>query len=456
MRVAETGSLLNDHDQDRGPKKMKKLMLGSVLSAGLKVASAGLTFLMFMLLARVLGAEEYGLFASMFALGTIGAITALFGQHTLSIKTLSALGDGPERAADRRFALRRSFQITLVGAVLVIGAILGAGMAAPVLGFDVNPVYLIGACALVIPFALAELVSHQYRGFGSILWALAPRDVLWRAIVLLACLGAASLPFVFRDAFTAMIGISLVLMALVVVQLIAMLIRYRDQFAAQPGAQVTATMPWGVSAWMWVASLGTMGASLNLSAAALFLPPDQIGAYFAAQKTSQLLQLPIIAINIAATPVFARLHSQNDISGLCDVGRKLAMLIAGPLAIGAAILIFFAPDLLSLFDPSFAAAALALSILAGSYLLIGLGGPTRPLMLMSNGERPVVRMTLISEAVGLMLIPILVPAFGIVGAALAALVVRVLFTLQTVAWCRTKLSVDTSILSLLPGGRQTG
>ena len=134
---------------------MKKLMLGSVMSAGLKVASAGLTFLMFMLLARVLGAEEYGLFASMFALGTIGAITALFGQHTLSIKTLAALGDDPERAADRRFALRRSFLITLTGAVLVIGFILGAGMAAPLLGFDVNPLYLIGACTLVIPFALA-------------------------------------------------------------------------------------------------------------------------------------------------------------------------------------------------------------------------------------------------------------------------------------------------------------
>lgn len=430
---------------------MKRLLLGSVLSAGLKVVSAGLTFLMFMFLARVLGAVEYGLFASMFALGTIGAITALFGQHTLSIKTLSALSDGPEAAADRRFAMRQSYRVALTGMVVVVAVLLGAGLIAGWLGFGVDMRYLFGACALVLPFALAELVAHQYRAFGSIFWALAPRDVIWRGAIVVACLAAASMPFFFTNALTAMAAMSATLMAIVAIQLIAMIATQRERFSAAPGSQTTITMPWKVSAWMWLASLGTMGASLNLSAAALFLPPDQIGAYFAAQKTSQLLQLPIMAINIAATPVFARLHSQNDIDGLRDVGRKLAMLIAGPLALGAAIIIIFAPQLLSLFDPAFAAAALALTLLAGSHLLIGLGGPTRQLMLMSNGEQQVVRLTLISEVAGLALIPVLVPIFGIIGAALAACVARVLFTVMTVFWCRRNLGVDTSVLSLLPG-----
>ncbi|MEO9652460.1 MAG: lipopolysaccharide biosynthesis protein [Roseobacter sp.] len=435
---------------------MKRLMLGSILSAGLKIISAGLTFLMFMFLARVLGAVEYGLFASMFALGTIGAITALFGQHTLSIKTLSALGDGPEAAADRRYVMRQSYRVALAGVAVVIALLLAGGMVAGLAGVEVDMRYILGACALVLPFALAELVSHQYRAFGAILWALAPRDVIWRGLIVLACLAAVSLPFLFTDALRAMMAISATLMAVVAVQLLSMIIAHREKFSAPKGGETTVSMPFRVSAWMWLASLGTMGASLNLSAAALFLPPDQIGAYFAAQKTSQLLQLPIIAINIAATPVFARLHSKNDFDGLRNVGRKLAMLIAVPLAIGAGIIIFFAPQLLSLFDPAFASAALALTLLAGSYLLIGLGGPTRQLMLMSNGEQQVVRLTLISEVAGLALIPILVPLFGILGAAIAACVARVLFTVMTVSWCRGRLGVDTSILSLLPGFRIKG
>ncbi|WP_262386375.1 lipopolysaccharide biosynthesis protein [Roseobacter fucihabitans] len=426
-------------------------MLGSLLSAGLKIISAGLSFLMFMFLARALGPVEYGLFASMFALGTVGAIVALFGQHTLSIKTLSALGEGPGQAADRRQMMRQGYRIVLAGISLVIAVLLGGGAIAGALGFDLDMRYLIGACALLLPLALADLVSHQYRAFGSIFWALAPRDVVWRGAVVLACLAAASLPFFFANALVAMMAISVTLMIIVALQIISSIKTHRHRFAAPPDVQNSPKMPWRISAWMWLASLGTMGGSLNLSATSLFLPPEQIGAYFAAQKTSQLLQLPIIAIDIAVTPVFARLYSQNDIAGLRNVGRNLAMLVAIPLAIGAAVIVGFAPQLLALFDPAFISATLALTLLAGSYLVIGLGGPTRQLMLMADGERQVVRMTLISEAVGLALIPILVPLFGILGAAMAACVARVLFTMMTVLWCRKHLSVDTSVLSLVPG-----
>ena len=48
-----------------------------------------------------------------------------------------------------------------------------------------------------------------------------------------------------------------------------------------------------------------------------------------------------------------------------------------------------------------------------------------------------------------LLIPVLVPAFGILGAAIAACVARVIFTVMTVIWCRRHLGVDMSILSVL-------
>lgn len=435
---------------------MKHLLLGSVLSAGLKVASAGLTFLMFVFLARVLGPTEYGLFASMFALGTIGSVAALFGQHTLSIKTLSAFGEGPEHGAGRRRAIGLSYGITLAGMAAFIGLLLGGGQVAAAFGFEIDMRYLIGACALALPFGLSELVSHHYRAFGAIFWALAPRDVIWRGLVVLACLGAASLPFAFTDALTAMAAVSAALMAIVAVQMAAMFTGHRSLLSGQAASSAPAEpFPWAVSAWMWLASIGTMGGSLNLSATALFLPPEQVGTYFAAQKTSQLLQLPITAINIAAAPVFARLHSQGDVDGLRDVGRKLALLISAPLALGTVVVGLLASWLLSLFDPAFAVAAPVLTLLAGSYLVIGLGGPTRELMLMSDGEQDVVRLTLISEGVGLVLIPVLVPLFGIMGAGLAACVARVLFTVTSVLWCRRRLGVDTSVFSLLPGASAT-
>jgi len=433
---------------------MRRLLRGSVISTGVKLASAGLSFLMVMYLARVLGAEEYGLFAAMFTLGCAGGIAALFGQHTLSIKTLAALGEAPELAPERRRILRRGFAITCAGTAVFALLVLGGGALASVFGAEIDMRYLLGACLFVLPWALAELVSQQYRAFGVFFWALAPRDVIWRGLVVLACLAAAALPFLFTDALRVISMLAVGLLGIVALQLGAMMRANRALLRADAPAPPPPTpLPWEASAWMWLASLGTMGANLNLAFAALFLPLAHVGAYFAAQKTAQLLQLPIMAINIAATPVFARLHAEGDQAGLRDIGRKLALLIVLPLACGTGIIAGFAPQLLALFDPAFTMATLALIMLAGSYLVIGLGGPTRQLMLMSDGERDVVRLTLITEGIGLALIPVLVPAFGILGAALAAVTARVLFTILTVLWCRRRLGVDTSVLALLPGAR---
>jgi O-antigen/teichoic acid export membrane protein len=205
---------------------------------------------------------------------------------------------------------------------------------------------------------------------------------------------------------------------------------------------------------MWLAAVVTMGGNLNVVVAALFMPPDVVGAYFAAQKISQLLQLPILAVNIVAGPAFARLHARGDRQGMRDVGRRLALILALPLTAGAILIAATAPWLLGLFDPLFEIAAAALIVLSMSFLFAGLGGPVQQVMLMADGERDFVRLTAIGELAGLALIPVLVPFFGIMGAAVAALTAKVIFTVMAVLWCRSRLDVDTSILALLPSSRR--
>lgn len=426
---------------------MKKLLMSSVFSAGLKVASAGLTFLMFMWLARALGPTEYGRFASMFALGTIGAVTALLGQHTLGIKTLSALGDAPSNAAARRGILWRGYGTVAAGGAICVAGLLAVLYLDALLDLGVDGATLVGAASFVLPFALAELVSHQFRAFGAIGWALVPRDVVWRGGVALLGLGAAIWPAVFDTALITMITISVALFAVVLFQAVAMRLKHRALLAGEGRAPSPPDMR--SAFWMWIATIGTMGANLNIVAAAPFLPAEQIGAYFAAQKIAQLLQLPVLAVNIVASPIFARLHSQRDTGELRAIGRKLALLLVGPLAAGTLVVVTFAPELLGLFDPYFAVASAAMILLAAGYLITGLGGPVRQLMLMADGERDVVRLTLLSEAGGLAMVPLLVPSFGIMGAAFAALTARTIFTVAAVMWCRGRLGVDASVLSLV-------
>ncbi|WP_292290421.1 polysaccharide biosynthesis C-terminal domain-containing protein [Marivita sp.] len=427
---------------------MKKLLLGSVLSAGIKIASAGLTFLMFLFLARALGAEEYGKFGTMFSLGTFGGVLALCGQHTMSIKVLSSLEEKPGQGATRRRFVLRSYAIIAVVTVLCVGGFFLTYFSANRFGMGFSLPIIVGASAFILPFALSDLVANQVRAFGAISAALVPRDIVWRACIILLCLAALSWPGVMPDALSAMVTISGILMLIIFLQMGYFFSRNRRMFAGPRTAQTES--PKQISIWMWIASLALMGASLNIVVASPFLSNDQIGAYFAAHKTSQLLLLPVMAINVVAAPTFARFHSQGKNANLQDVGRKLAIILAPPLFGGALFLVILAPNLLALFDPAYASAAPALVVLAMSFLFFGLGGPTPQLMLMAGGERDYVKMTLVSDGIGLCLLPFLIPAFGIVGAAMGLLVSRILFTIMAVTWCRTNLRVDTSILSLLP------
>lgn len=430
---------------------MKRLLFSSVLSAGIKVGSAGLTFLMFMFLARTLGATQYGLFGTMFALGTVAAVTAAFGQHILSLKVLSALGDSPSDGALRRGIIRRSYLVVCIAAVGCIGLMLIFNSLYSRLGPGFGGDYLLGASALVLPFALAELVSHHYRSLGSLGWSLFPRDILWRAVIVILCLGAAIWPSLFVDAVSMMLTISFILLLIVLIQVFAFFKQFKHQLQGDDNKPaLPGEMSWRASIWMWIASLGTMGGNLNVVAAAAFLPADQVGAYFAAQKISQLLQLPLLAVNLVAAPLFARLSSQKDQAGLQDIARKLVLITAAPLAVGTLLIGAFAHEFLRLFDPTFVLAVYALMILAASQLIMGLGGPTRQLMLMAGGERDFVRITAISEAIGLAMMPLLVPLFGILGAALAAMLARTLLTIMSVLWCKSRLGTDTSVFSLLP------
>lgn len=427
---------------------MKRLLIGGVLSGAIKVGSAGLTFLMFLFLARILGPAEYGQFGAMFSLGSVGAIAALLGQHTLSIKVLSGLEDDPSAGTARRAFMRRSVLTVIAGGVGCVAILLVVWAVENAWGLQIGGNQVLGACFFVLPFALAELVSHHCRAFGSISFALIPRDILWRGGVLLMCLGAAFMPMVFASALNTMLAISLVLIGLVGVQMLVMYRLFAKRLEPADGEETpapTPPIPW----WMWLASLVTMGANLNVVLAAAFLPAEQVGAYFAAQKTSQLLQLPILAVNIVAAPTFARLYARNDTDALREVSRKLALILVLPLVVGACIVVIFAPQVLSLFDPSFKVASTALIVLATSYLLMGFGGPARQLMLMADGDRELVTMTAAAEITGLILVIVLVPLTGLVGAALAALAAKVIFIVFAVRWCRRRLGVDTSVFSLL-------
>ena len=143
---------------DHNPRSELRALLQSGLSKSLvslliKVATAGLTYLMYVILSRLMGVTEYGYFAFGLSLATILAIGANFGQQTAILRYWpeEMVAGRPQKALE---ALRSGGAITLIAGLIVslaliaVGAMAGAATGGPTL-------HLYAAAVLILRLALA-------------------------------------------------------------------------------------------------------------------------------------------------------------------------------------------------------------------------------------------------------------------------------------------------------------
>src|SRR6188768_3566958 len=98
------------------------LLRGVAGSLALTVANAGLTFLNGILLARVLGAESYGVYSTAIALVLVISLPLTLGFDRLLVRELPAAAVRGDWASARGL-IRRAFQTVMLTSVLVTLAV---------------------------------------------------------------------------------------------------------------------------------------------------------------------------------------------------------------------------------------------------------------------------------------------------------------------------------------------
>jgi len=415
-----------------------------MVAGTIAISSAGLSFLMFLFLAKALGAEEYGRFAPMFSLGSFLAFVALLGQQTRVLKRLPGWIDAAEFGSANQL-LRQALIV-----VIALGIFLSAGLFLCHMFFpsqDLSRLAL-GACFLVIPFSLAALFASSLRALGMLAFALLPRDVIWRLIIVILALASGWSTAHNISAEEAMFIVSTVLAVLVLIQvLIFFKLTSYNIWSAHPVKLNSGILR--DSVWYWLAAIsGIMANHLTVVLSSINLSASETGALFAAMKLSQLLNLPVIASNMVNGPIISRLYFRKDFDGIQRACRSVVPLLLSSV-LGFLLLLLFPGWMLRLFDSEYAIAVPALLILSVAQLVPAMCGNVGVLMLMAGGERRFLFLTTLSEGSGLCLLIFLAPKYGLVGAALAVLFGKLGWNLLAVFWCRTYLGVDPTVLSLL-------
>jgi len=391
---------------------------GSALLFAGTILGLGLNYIYAIVLARMLGPEQFGLYALGLGCFNLLAFTALAGLDSAVLRFIPGLrtnGDVPEVAGIIRATLALAAGLGLLSAIALYAT--ADSLAVRFFHRD-DMAGVLNLFAFSIPFFVLSTVAL------AVLQAF--REVRWRTLAKYLCE-----PVIKAAVTLGLIGWGWGLTAALIALPLALcvttalaLFPLRHLFSKQQAAR-----PLGTSAGeVLTYSLPLLAGLLFNSAAArsdvlllgIWSSVEDVGIYSAAFQTAASMALVLGTLESIATPFLSEKLSGNDpvqVRVLTGTLLRWTLMVTMPLCI---VMTMFATDILSLFGSRFESGALCLVILAVGQFLYSVTGCSHGLLLWSGRSKLVMWNSIGISVVQIGLYILLIPFFGMLGAALAS------------------------------------
>jgi len=399
---------------------------GGITFAGKLFLSAS-RFVIAVLLARLLGAEQYGLYNLAISAGSVTAGLALLGLDSALVRYVALSASRRDEAG-----LWGALQIGL-GITTFLSVMMGTGLFA--LAYPIaEQVFheprlapLLQLISLIVPFlALSDVLAGATRGFKQMQYTVIAQSIAQPMIrlVLIVVLALVGLNAAWAVIVYGLADCAASFILLYFLNKQFSLRRPLRTARRQPRAILSFSLP------VWLSGLMTtfrsnvqtllVGTLNSVTGVGIFAVANQItlvGAQFHA------------SINTSASPIIAELHDRGDreqMGRIYQTATRWALTVNFPVFL---TMVLFPATILSIFGESFVGGATALTILAWANLANGGTGMGGIILDMTGYTRLKLVNSVIRLALYLSLDVLLIPRWGIVGAATAALVGEVIINL---------------------------
>jgi len=146
--------------------------------------------------------------------------------------------------------------------------------------------------------------------------------------------------------------------------------------------------------------------------------------------------------------MIARLHTAGDLAGLRRTVRQAAVVIflfSLPVAVGTVV---FSRQLMGIFGGDFEGNSTSIAILAVGQLIFAATGLAGIVLVMTNRETFLLRSALYSAISNVLLNGILIPPFGIAGAATSGTISLAVLSLAAGYYARRRAGVPSTAIGL--------
>ncbi len=424
----------------------------------IRLGSAALAYAAQVVLARLMGQHEYGVFAYTWIWFLVFSAFATLGFGDSPVRYIAQLRERNEAAYLRGFIRFAALVITI--ASVAFGALVIALL--PLANGLIQAAYIMpmALMALSIPFAcLQAFLEGVGRSYSWTVPALLPVYILRHGLLLVFMVAAVAAGFE-ANADNGFVCLALTMAVSIAWQAATILMRLRH--VVEPGPSAYRPREWvrGSAPFAVLYSAQHLASFADVLVLSFFVGPAEIAVYFAATRIIQVVNLVPYAATVGTAHLFSASHTRGDHDELQRLCRHVAAITFVISAIAVAVIIAGGHFLLKMFGTGFDAGYVPLVILAAGVFARVAAGPAEDMLNMTGNGGISASTYLAIIVVNVALTIPLIALFGLNGAAIASAVALALRALWLARAVQARLGIDTSILAAIPfrgifGGRHS-
>ena len=421
----------------------KDLFRAAAGTLTLRVVSLGLVFACHLLLTRTLGGRGYGLYAYALAWLNVMLVPATLGADRLVVRQVAvyrATADWPSWRGFLEWAGRSVLRTALALALL------GAAATWVVAGRDGTPGVFWTAMLLLPVLALMRLAQYTLQGMQMPVLGQLAEGIL-HPLVLIALLIALRAVSPGLSATGAM-----ALNAAAACAALAWAVALLRRAVPRPVREATPSQPldaWSRSVLPLVAVSGLYAATAQIPVLMLGAldGAEAAGVLSVAKRLADLVLVPTLAAGAVLAPTLAGLWAVRDRSAFQRTLTTFTRGVAGVAVPLAVVLVLFRRPLLEAFGAPFGAGAGALALLCVGQVVSVLVGSVNLALVVADHERVAALAAAAHALLTAGLCALLIPRWGIEGAAAGAAASLIAWNLLLASHVRRLLGIRPTILA---------
>lgn len=397
---------------------------GVIGTLGLKVSSVVAGLIANIILARRLGADEFGVYAFILAVIGLLAIPTSLGLPEFVVREVAKYRSKEQWGYIKGLLVRTHCAVAVVGVLLcVISA-----MVVALSEWGYKAAFYISLPLLLVN-SLSNIRASILRGFRHVVLGQLPEAVIrpWLFTGILAVLALSGTILTPYRVLSVQLLCSIIVFSVGIWLLAKLLPRNVKSTKSQYS---TDSMLSHAVPFLFLGAMTFVNSQVDILMLGFMRSNVEVGVYKVAAQGAQLVIFLLLSVNSTIGPLLSELHAAGDFSRLKSVANLSARIVLlGTLPVALVFIFFGRPIITSIFGSEYVNASVPLAILCFGQVVNAGMGSVALILNMTGNEKDSLKGMASASLLNIALNAMFIPKFGIIGAAWATSVSMMIWNL---------------------------